>query len=281
MKVLYFFPSEESVYAARFIYEGYKNAFEDIGHEFRTCTSNDNLGSFLNAFEPDIFMYGLNAYYLKFIDLQILKQHRDKGLIVFCQIGAWNRSWSNTVDRMSGALKDRTEHVSLIKNGLAGDIFWHWFEQDEPLMDGFTEETGYAFSTIHLAADKTKYYPEFDENMECDVCYVGSYLPMKRAFLDLHIAPLKKKLDVKVFGSDWTLSDRILGYVQKVGQYFNINPLKKVRSLKLSLDDERRLYTSATICLNVHEEQVRVRNCEMNERTFKIIACGGFQIKIL
>jgi spore maturation protein CgeB len=223
-------------------------------------------------------MCGLNACYLKFVDLKLLKQYRDRGLVVYCQIGAWNETEGNSTDVLSAALKNRREHVSLIKNGLAGDIFWHWFEQDEPLMDGFTQTTGRTFATIHFAADKTLYYREPDERFDCDVCYVGSYLPMKRPFLKKHVLPLREKYDLRIYGSDWTFGNRILGNVQKVGQYFNINPLKKVRSLKLTLADERKLYSSARISLNVHEEQVKIRNCEINERTFKILACGGFQV---
>jgi spore maturation protein CgeB len=166
----------------------------------------------------------------------------------------------------------------LIKSGLAGDVFWHWFEQDEPLMDGFTQATGKTFSTIHLAADKTLYFPEVDPRFACDVCYVGSYLPLKRPFFRKHVLPLAGRYDLRVFGSDWTLGNRLLGKVQKVGQYFNIDPLKKVRALGLSLGDERKLYSSARISLNVHEEQVKISNCEVNERTFKILACGGFQL---
>lgn len=278
MKVLYCFPSLESVYAGRFIYEGYRNAFLDLGHDFRAYTSNDDLKNVLEEFRPDIFIYSLNAYHLGIIDLDLLKRYRDRGLVVFCQVRAWNETRNIKVEAMSAALKHHSEHVALIKSGRAGDIFWHWFERDEPLMDGFTETTGKSFQTIHLAADKTQYFPELDPRFACDMCYVGSYLPLKRAFFKKHVLPLKEKYDLRLYGSDWTLGNRILGKVQKAGQYFNINPLKKVRSLGLSVEDERKLYSSARISLNVHEEQVKVSNCEINERTFKIMACGGFQL---
>lgn len=277
MKILYCMPSLESVYAARFIYEGYKNAFIDLKHEFRPYTSNDDLKAVLDDFRPDIFMYSLNMYHLKFVDLELLKSYREQGLVVYCQIGAWNGT-SAKVEAISSALKHRHEQVALIKNALAGDIYWHWFKQDEPLMDGFTQTTGRTFSTIHLAADKTQYYQSVDAQFECDVCYVGSNLPAKRDFFKKHIYPLKSKYDLRTYGSDWTLNSRILGKIQKVGQYFNINQLKKVRSLSLTLNDERKLYSTARISLNVHEEQVKIHNCEINERTFKILACGGFQI---
>lgn len=278
MRVLYCFPSLESVYAGRFIFEGYHNAFVDMGHAFRPFTSNDDLQHVLDEFSPNIFIYSLNAYQLGILDLELLKRYRQRGLIVFCQVRAWNETANIRVEAMSSALKFHEHHVSLIRGGLAGDVFWHWFEQDEPLMDGFTKATGRTFETIHLAADKTQYFPQPDCRFECDLCYVGSYLPLKRAFFRKHVLPLRRSYDIRIYGSDWTLGNRLLGKVQKAGQYFNIDPLKKVRSLGLPVADERKLYSSARISLNVHEEQVKVSNCEINERTFKILACGGFQL---
>ena len=38
-----------------------------------------------------------------------------------------------------------------------------------------------------------------------------------------HVLPLKAKYDVKLYGSDWTAADRLLGYVQKFGQFFNVD----------------------------------------------------------
>ena len=70
MKILYQIPSLETVYAARFIYEGYKNAFLDLKHEFRPLTSNDSMSEILDEFKPDIFITSLNQYYLKFINLE-------------------------------------------------------------------------------------------------------------------------------------------------------------------------------------------------------------------
>ncbi len=275
MRILFTIPSLESVYAARFIYEGLRNAFKDKGHDFRPFTSNDNLEKLLDSFQPDIFFYSLNFYHLKFIDLNILKKYRKKGLIVFCQL----RSWNHLSDLPgSGDLSKNKKEVRAIKDGLAGDVFWHWFEQEEPMMKGFTEETGYKFETIHMAADKTIYYPKYNKKFECDISYVGSFLPAKRAFFKKNLLPLKNKYDVKIYGSDWTFVNKMLGYAQKAGQYFNINPLKKVRKFSLSFQDEKKVYSSAKICLNVHEAQVQKCNCEFNERTYKILACGGFEL---
>lgn len=279
MKILYQIPSLESVYAARFIYEGYKNAFTDLGHRFFTLTSNDNLEEVIKRYRPDIFLYSINFYTLKFLDLEKLLQFRKRGLIVFCQVRAWNNIGPrNKPNSISGPLKFDSYQVSLIKSGLAGDVFWNWFENDSPAMEGFSKTTGRQFNSILLAADKIRFFYDFDENYKYDICYVGSYLNSKKQFIDKHINPLRRHRNVKIYGSDWTFFNRGLGIIQKVGQFFNIDFFKNVRTLPLSMDEERKLYSSSTISLNVHEDYVRQNNLEINERTFKVMASGGFEI---
>jgi len=82
LKILYQILSLETVYAARFIYEGYRDAFLDLGYQFRSLTSNDNCETVFREFKPDIFITGLGHYAHKFIDLELIKQYREKGLVL-------------------------------------------------------------------------------------------------------------------------------------------------------------------------------------------------------
>jgi len=275
MKVLYQIPSLETVYAARFIYEGYKDAFEDLGHAFRPLTSNDDLETVLSEFRPDILISSLNFYNLRFLDLKLLRKYRDRGLVFFNQI----RPWEQQADQPgAGALCYKKDLVELIRSGLAGDVFFHYMEQDDPSMEGFHKGTGYPFHTVLLAANKKKFRYDFDGRFAAEVSFVGSFLPDKREFLRRHVIPLQRKYDVKLYGSDWTWTDRALGYVQKAGQFFNIESLKHVRGLKLGLEDERKVYSSSLVSLNAHEEHQRRYGGDFNERTLKIMASGGFEI---
>jgi hypothetical protein len=275
VNVLYQIPSTETVYAARFIYEGYKDAFEDLGHSFRPFTSRDDLRTVLDEFRPHILISSLNFYNLKFLDLQLLRKYRDRGLVLFNQI----RPWRQQANQPGAAgLSESEELVGLIKSGLAGDVFFHYMEQDDPSMEGFSREMGYPFHTVLLAANRKKFYFERDERFTAQISFVGSYLPDKRKFLSRHVVPLNRKYDVKLYGSDWTWTDRCLGYAQKFGQFFNIDWLKRVRELKLGLEDERKVYSSSIISLNVHEEHQRRYGGDFNERTLKIMASGGFEI---
>lgn len=275
MRVLYQIPSLETVYAARFIYEGYKDAFLDLGHEFRPLTGQDSLERVLDEFAPDILISSLNFYNLRFLDLAVLRRYRDRGLVLFNQV----RPWTQQADQAGAAGLSRSPQlVRLIRDGLAGDVFFHYMEQDDPCMEGFEHGTGYPFHTVLLAANRKKFFHDPDPAFTADISFVGSFLPDKREFLRRHVMPLMKRHKVRVYGSDWTVGDRALGYVQKAGQLLNIGALKRVRGLKLGFDDERKVYSSSTISLNVHEDHQRRYGGDFNERTLKILASGGFEI---
>jgi spore maturation protein CgeB len=159
-----------------------------------------------------------------------------------------------------------------------GDAFFHVTEQNDPRMDGFTKITGQTYHTIPLAADKTILKPDYDKRFAADISYIGTSLPEKREFFKSHVYPFGKEYDLRIYGQDWTQWDRVLGWVQRAGQYFNIKHLAKIRKPKLSLDDEARIYTSSSISINVHEKYQREYGGDCNERTFKIPLCGGFEV---
>lgn len=274
LRILYQIPSLETVYAGRFIYHGYKGAFTELGHIFRPLTSSDS-GVVFNEFRPDIFITGLGGYSFKFLDLGLVKKCRQRGLVMFTQVPLWKRA---NKQYSGGNLESNESLVGLIKKGLAGDVFFNWVEQDNPLMGGFTKNTGYTYQTILLAADTKIYFQDYDERFKTDIAFVGSNLPDKRKLFKKYLLPLVKKYNVKIYGNDWTFSSQVLGYVQKVGQYFNIESLKRVRNITLKQEEERKIYSASIVCPNIHEEHQRRLGGDFNERTFKIIASGGFEI---
>ena len=278
LKILFQIPSLETIYAGRTIYNGYKNAFTDMGHDFRPLTSNEDSGKVFDSYSPDIFITALDKYHLKFIDADNLNEHRKMGTKVFM----WVPFWKTTVSRLrineSPGLEENNYYVDVIKNNTYADVYLSQVEQNDPRMIGFEETTGQKYATIPLACDNTICFPEYNDGFKADVSFVGTYLPEKRKFMTEHLFPLEKKYDLKLYGQDWTLKDRLSGWGQKFGQYYNINPLKKIQKPKLALEDERRIYSSSTICVNIHEDYQRKFGGDCNERTFKIPACGGFEI---
>jgi hypothetical protein len=275
MKIAYFIPTVTTVYAARFIYDGYKEAFVDLGYTFKTITADDDLEEVLAEYEPDIGIISLNNYTEKVFNFKVLQKFRDKGMVLFTQIANWLPM--NKVMGGTGLINNQN-HVELIKNGMAGDIFFHWMEQDEPLMDGFEKTTGYGFETILVAANDKQYFNQYDDKYHFDINYVGSYLGDKKEFIKEHLLPLKKKYNVSINGSDWTKTDKLMGYIQKFAQYYKIKALQNIRDIKINIEQERKLYSSSTISLNIHNKDQRRLGTDFNERTLKIIACGGFEI---
>lgn len=278
MKVLYHMPSLDAINAHRTIYHGYRNAFLDLGHEFRPFTADDELADTLEEFRPDIFITASHHYYRRQLEPAALRRFRDEGLFVIVKVDFWTSPISASRINEAGSIKDDKELVASIASGDLGDAFIHTVEQDDARMDGFERTTGRRFHTVPLAADKTLLEPRQDERFRADISFVGSSLPEKRDFFGAHVFPLGREYALRVYGQDWTAWDRAMGWVQRAGQYFNLKPLARVRRPKLALEDEARIYASSTVSINVHERYQLKYGGDCNERTFKIPLWGGFEV---
>lgn len=278
MKIMYFVPHLNTLYAGRTIFSAYKSAFEDLGHDFHFLTSEDNIESRLNEYSPDILFTGVSDYVFKYLPPKVVINQRKRGTRVFAQVPFWQSPLSKLRVNETPSLKDNKDHVNLIKSGEFADVFLNICQQFDPRMNGFEKDTGYKYYTLPLAADKKVVQPGYDPRFEADICFLGTNLPDKRAFFKERVFPLSKHYNLKLYGQDWTLSDRTLGWVQKFGQYYNIPYLKSIRKPKFELSDEPKMYNTSKISINVHESYQREFGGDCNERTFKIPLAGGFQI---
>ncbi len=278
MNILYQIPFPHAIYAGRTIYMGFKHAFEDLGHTFRPLTANDRAEQVFAEFQPDLCITGLTSYALRYLNPELLRREKRRGMKVFVNIPFWRSPLSKLRFNESRGLAKNPNYLRLIRSGDYGDMYYNVCEADDPRMEGFTAGTGYPHHTVLLAADKLLHFPEYDPRFAADLCYVGTYLPEKQSFFRTQVFPLRKRYSLRLYGQDWTLIDRWKGFAQKVGQYFNIPGLRSLQRPKLALEDERRIYSSTTISLNVHEEYQKQFGGDCNERTFKIPACGGFEI---
>jgi len=277
MRILYHMPHLKTIYAGRTIYAGYKHAFEDLGHQFLPLTAASNQSELLAEFRPDILITSLGRYHLKYLDIDLIRSYKKSGLKVFVWLPFWKSPLSKTrVNEVRGVEKNH-QLRTVIESGL-GDVFFNQCERGDPRMEGFEEATGYRHYAIPLAADKMMHFPEYAKKFKADISYLGTYLPEKRDFIKKQVLPLKKKYDLRLYGQDWALKDRLAGGGQKMGQYFNLPWLNSLQKPKLQLEDERKIYASSLVSLNVHENYQRKFGGDCNERTFKIPACGGFEI---
>jgi len=273
-----FFTPHNSLYAGRYILNGYKNAISSTGNKFKLITVDTrNSKELLASFNPNIIMLTLNRYNVRFLDEKKILYAKSLGAKVFFNISFWQTPISNRRINESTDLKNDKELLKIISSGL-GDVYYNICEQGDSRMVGFEEATGYKHYTIPLAADDTVIYPEYSSKFKADISFIGTYLPEKRPFFEERVFPLKNDYNLRLYGQDWTFTDRMLGWAQRGGQYFNIPYLKSFRKPKLELSDERKIYNSSVISINVHEEYQRKFGGDCNERTFKIPLAGGFEI---
>lgn len=278
MRVLYQFPNPDTIYAGRSIFFGYKHAFEDLGHEFNTLTPDSHQKQLFEEYKPDIFMTGIGPLIFKFFNLDLVKRQKKKGMKVFVNTPLWKSPISKLRINETQSLSENKVWIKLIQSGNFGDVYYNITEQGDPRMEGFTKVTGYKLHTILLAADKKICFPDYSKKFKADISYIGTYLPGKKKILDEQVRPLFKKYKVKLYGQDWTFVSRALGMIQRGGQYFNIPYLKSFLKQPLQSGDERKIYTSSFISINIHENYQKRYLGDINERTYKIPLSGGFEV---
>jgi spore maturation protein CgeB len=278
MKILQFTPHLNTVYAGRTISAGYKNAFMDLYHDFRFLTADDTQEKVYKEFSPDIIFLSLNSYILRFLDVKALSEQKKAGSKIFVNIPFWTSPFGKTRINEAAGLKNNPHWIDLIRSGTFGDIYFSFAEQEDDRMNGFQKSTGYPYYTIPLAADKLSIFPDYDKNFTADISYIGTYLPEKREFIKNQVFPLKDKYNLKLYGQDWSAYERFEGFISKVGKYYNLPVLKDIQKPKLKIEDERKIYTSSVISINMHEDYQKRFGGDCNERTFKIPLAGGLEI---
>jgi spore maturation protein CgeB len=169
-----------------------------------------------------------------------------------------------------------------MKNNDIADVYFG--EREPEGMADFEEVVGEKYHVLPNAANKKLHYPaKSTAKYQYDIVYLGSKLPMKKWFFDKVLIPLTKRYNVAIFGPNWTVKDNILRTGVKIFRTLNLRQgvdlLNKYRVL-IPADEENLLYSSAKISLNFHEREPDGSQPHyiLNQRTFKIPACGGFQI---
>lgn len=200
------------------------------------------------------------------------------GALVFVNMSFWNSFFDKPGLGEFNSLSKNSKIIKIIKSEDFGDVYFNTCEQGDKRMAGFEKITGYKHYTVPLAADKMICFPQYSAKFKADISYVGTNLPGKREFIRRNVLPLENRYDLKIYGQDWNLLDKSVGILSKAGWYFKIPFLKKIQRPKLSLEEERKIYCSSLISINIHEKYQIQNGGDCNERTFKIPLCGGFEI---
>ncbi|MFA6436776.1 MAG: glycosyltransferase [Candidatus Paceibacterota bacterium] len=267
MKILYHIPYTETTGAERWIYEGWKDAWQELNHQFYEFKDVDNLAKKVDKIKPDIFWTAHNLInILNENQKNLLKKIRQEGVAVFFFV--------------DGSLNER--ELEIIKNEEIADIYIGERELDS--MEKFIKLTDRKYYLIPNAADKKYHFPVSSvKKYEYDIVYLGAKLPKKKWFFDNVLIPLTKKYKVGIFGPYWTTKDNLLRATQKICKKIKFSAgVSFLNSFRIVIppEEENLLYSSAKISLNFHEREPDGSQPHhiLNQRTFKIPACGGFQI---
>ena len=252
--------------ASNYIYSGIANAFLMRGYE-PAFWYQDHVPAFdvFNAFEPDIFIG--QGYNLDRATVKCIKNRPN--LKVLLKVGCFGEVCQD-VDTEKYPILMHTEEelknvgavagaLSAIKNLV---LFNYVHPNRQRYLMGGWEET--VAKTIGLlpAADPQNYFNEpCNENLKCDIGFVGGYWPYKGENFNKYMIPLcypVGKYNIKIFGNQAWPVPQYMGMAQD--------------------ETTRGLFSSATICPNVSEPHANVFGFEVNERVFKLAASKSFFI---
>lgn len=269
MKILYHLLHPNVNAAERWIFESWRDGFEHLGHKVEILKFEDSFIERIQETKPDLFMtdicvIDLNKYGNFLLDMKKLGM----------KIAIWVH-WP--------LINSAQHNKAFLMNYSIGDLYF-----GERVLDGkqFFLDTGKKYNCIPNSANYKYHYPcNPNKDYSYDIVYVGSRLPHKKWFEVNILKPLlkNKKYKVKVIGRGWSKIDFFHRILRKMLIILNLPSLKNFiekMTVKISIDDERLYYSSSKICLNFHERDPDGKQSHyiINQRAFKIPACGGFQI---
>jgi spore maturation protein CgeB len=269
MRVLYHIPYPDGLGADRWICEGWREGFRALGHEFHLLTAGDRLSERARTTKPDLFFTAINL-----IDLErqqaTLRAMRARGTKVFLWV-----HWP-----LEARIDPRRAEV--LRRDDVADVYFG--EREPEQMEPFQRETGKRYHVIPNAANPALHFPvDPVPRYRYDIVYLGANLRKKRWFAEHILGPLRRKYRVGVFGPGWSTRDQLLRAGSRLcrlaGAFQAAKTIDRAR-ITVPPEAERALYSSAAVALNFHEREQDGSQPHyiVNQRTFKIPACGGFQI---
>jgi hypothetical protein len=268
--VLYNCPYIHGPGAIRFIVRCWEEGFVREGYDFHVCEDAAALPAKLEELAPSILYCDIVATPIEQPELRAaLTRARARGTKVVVNV-----FWPLQAQPPARAEALRRHDVADVYCG----------EREPDSMGGFETETGKRYRTMAQAANPRYHFPaEPQPRFAYDVVFLGAKLPHKRWFNEEIILPCRRRYRTGLFGAGWTLRDNALRAVSKGARLAGWRGLAQAADrgrFSISDEEENVLYSSAKICLNFHEREPDNSQPHhiVNQRTFKIAACGGFQI---
>lgn len=268
--VVYNCPYAQGVGAIRWIVASWRDGFERRGFTFHTCEDSAALPALCDRLQPEILYCDIVSTPIEDADFrEFLARLRAQGTRV-CMNVFW--PLSGQPEARARALREHD----------VADLYCGEREPDS--MESFERDTGKVYMTMPQSANPRFHFPgDKDPRFDFDIAFVGAKLPHKRWFNDNVLLPLTRHYRVGLFGPNWTLKDNSLRALSKAARLADWPAAARwfdKSRVSIGDDDERRLYSTARISLNFHEREPDNTQPHhiVNQRTFKIAACGGFQI---
>jgi spore maturation protein CgeB len=270
VKVLYHIPDPDSLGAARWICDGWRRGFREVGHEFHLLVRRDSLRQRVEVVKPDLFITAIDILDVASSEiLKTLSAMRSEGT----KIAIWVH-WP-----LVPSIDPRRAEV--LKRADVADLYFG--EREAEQMERFTRDTGKEYHVIPHAADNTQHPVAPVPKYRLDIAYLGANLPTKRWLARTLLPALRRRYRVGIFGPGWTFTDELLGYASAASRKLHAGGIAtQIDRARIAVppEEEAALYSSATISLNFHEREADGSQPHyiVNQRTFKIPACGGLEL---
>jgi spore maturation protein CgeB len=269
-KALFNSPYVHGPGAIRFIVASWEEGFRRRGYEFHVCDDQRQLATMCDTLRPEILYCDVVATPLEDPACrELINCLRQRGSKV-----ALNVFWP--------LLAQPDARAEALRKYDVADVYCGEREPDS--MASFEKDTGKQYVTMPQSANPRYHFPAaFDPRFDYDVVFLGAKLPHKRWFNENIIGHLRSKVRMGLFGPGWTVRDNTLRALSKAARMARLRGFARFCDrfrFAISETDENRLYSSAKICVNFHERESDNSQPHhiVNQRTFKIAACGGFQI---
>lgn len=243
---------------------GWTNAFASCNFiEVANCNvKKDAMLRIFDAFEPDIFIGQL--YNLDRPTIKAIKKRPH--LKVALRAGEWGNFQIDSRFNVLKSTEQDIQNLELLKKttGQPVFVFTHYEQESvDQTHSFFKEKLGVPAYGILLSADVNSYVGgKYNPTLDSDIGFVGGYWPYKAQIIDQYLLPLcwpVGKYNIKIFGNQgWLGVNQYCGHIQE----------------ELVKD----LFVSSKICPNLSEPHAHEYGIEVNERSFKILAAGGFCI---
>ena len=257
--------------ALKYIMRGWQEVFNEIGYEWHWWPQNKPSFDVFDEIEPNIVL--LTNETCTRATMKCLQERPD--VLVACKVGNWgymDEDLANFHEKLgipkeqypvAIASDDEKKWLAKLHNTIGKpDFVYNLYHPNR--LNGTMEcwEDVCSVRGIMPAACLThnKIVPQ-DPSLRCEIGFVGGYWPYKAINLDKYLIPLcypVGKYNIKIFGNaDWPVPQWLGGAKDAT---------------------TNALASSAVINPNVSEPHANEFGFEVNERVFKLSACGAFCI---